>query len=85
MYSTCMRIGQEACPPFSGCVCMRVGCTIPRMAKEARLNIRLDADVKRRAQKAAAADQRSLASLIQKLLADYATSFEGRKAAERRK
>ena len=56
-----------------------------RMAKNARLNIRLDADVKKRAEKAAAADERSLSGLIQKLLLDYATAFEQRKTAERRK
>ena len=56
-----------------------------RMAKNARLNIRLDADVKRRAEKAAAAGERSLSWLIQKLLLDYAVAFEQRKAAERRR
>ena len=55
------------------------------MAKEARLNIRLHADVKKRAEKVAAAEQRSLSWLIEKLLDDYASNFDRRKAAERRK
>ena len=55
------------------------------MAKEARLNIRLHADVKKRAEKVAAAEQRSLSWLIEKLLDEYASNFDRRKAAERRK
>lgn len=55
------------------------------MAKEARLNIRLDKEVKRRAEIAAAAEERSLSWLIQKLLADYASAFEGKRKADKRK
>jgi predicted HicB family RNase H-like nuclease len=52
--------------------------------KTETLNIRIDPDVKRRAQAAADADRRSLASLIEKLLDDYARGAE-RAKAERRK
>jgi predicted HicB family RNase H-like nuclease len=39
--------------------------------KTATLSLRIDPDLKRAAEKAADADQRSLTSLIEKLLADY--------------
>ena len=39
--------------------------------KSATLSLRIDPELKRSAEKAAAADHRSLTSLIEKLLADY--------------
>ena len=39
--------------------------------KSATLSLRIDPELKRAAEKAAAADQRSLTSLIEKLLTDY--------------
>lgn len=57
--------------------------------KTEKLNIRIDPDLKRRAQVAAEADERSLGSLIAKLLGDYVQDFEARdrlrKPTERRK
>jgi predicted HicB family RNase H-like nuclease len=48
------------------------------MLKSATLNIRINPDVKKRAQRAAEGDRRSLASLVEKLLDDYASEFEKR-------
>jgi len=39
--------------------------------KTAQLNVRIDPEIKAAAEKAAAADRRSLSSLIEKLLDDY--------------
>jgi hypothetical protein len=39
--------------------------------KTAQVNLRIDPDLKTAAEKAAAADQRSLTSLIEKLLIDF--------------
>ena len=39
--------------------------------KTAQVNLRIDPDLKAAADKAAAADQRSLTSLVEKLLSDY--------------
>ena len=41
------------------------------MAKEAQINLKVDAKLKEAAEKAAADDQRSLTSLIEKLLTNY--------------
>jgi predicted HicB family RNase H-like nuclease len=49
-----------------------------RMPKSETLNIRIDAKLKERARKAATADHRSLASLIEKLLEDYCDAHEGK-------
>lgn len=42
-----------------------------RRQKTATLNLRIDPDLKRAAEKAAAADSRSVTSLIEKLLMDH--------------
>lgn len=44
--------------------------TVKRL-KTAQVNLRIDPDLKALADKAAAADQRSLTSLIEKLLTEY--------------
>ena len=46
------------------------------LTKRATLNLRIDADLKRRATNAAKADHRTLTSLIEKLLDEYATGAE---------
>ena len=43
---------------------------------KATLNLRIDDSLKKRAAKAAQADHRSLTSLVEKLLDDYAREFE---------
>jgi len=45
--------------------------TKPKRIKTATLSLRLHPDLKRQAEAAAAADQRTLTSLIEKLLSDY--------------
>jgi len=45
--------------------------------KTAQLNIRIDPKLKAEAEKAAAEDHRSLASLIEKLLSDYVKKGRG--------
>jgi predicted HicB family RNase H-like nuclease len=42
-----------------------------RPVKDVKFNMRLDSDLKQRAERAAAEDNRSLASLIEKLLREY--------------
>ena len=49
---------------------------IAAMAKSATLTIRIDPDVKKRGRRAAEKSRRSLASLIEMLLDDYAGKFE---------
>lgn len=44
---------------------------MPREAKSAQVNLRLQPSLKEAAEKAAAEDRRSLTSLIEKLLADH--------------
>jgi predicted HicB family RNase H-like nuclease len=44
---------------------------MPEQRKTAQLNMRINPRLKAAAEKAAAADHRSLASLIEKLIADY--------------
>lgn len=48
------------------------------MAKSDTLNIRISPDVKKRAARAAEADHRSLSSLVEMLLENYAVDFEKR-------
>lgn len=50
------------------------------MTKSDTLNIRIDPDVKKRAARAAEADRRSLSSLVEMLLENYATEHEKREA-----
>lgn len=47
--------------------------------KSATLSLRIDPELKRAAEKAAAADQRSLTSLIEKLLTDYVRQPKAKK------
>jgi predicted HicB family RNase H-like nuclease len=54
-----------------------------RMTKNETLNIRIDEKLKERARRAATADHRSLASLIEKLLEEYCAAYEAK--AQRKK
>jgi hypothetical protein len=48
--------------------------------KTAQVNLRIDPELKAAAERAAAADHRSLTSLIEKLLSDYLDSLKRKKA-----
>jgi predicted HicB family RNase H-like nuclease len=48
------------------------------MSKTQTLNIRIDEKLKERARRAAMADHRSLASLIEKLLQEYCDAYEAK-------
>lgn len=47
--------------------------------KTATLNLRIDPDLKAAAEKAAAADRRSLTSLVEKLLSEHVSAFGKRR------